>query len=118
MEGSTGKLNGVFTVRFGEVYITMEVVEHTPCKKIVWQVIDCNKPWLKDTKEWNGTRISFEISKKDSKTQIVFTHLGLVEVLECFDVCSNAWSGYIQQSLFSLIAHGNGKPAPMKKAGK
>jgi hypothetical protein len=81
-------------------------------------VTDCNKPWLKNKKEWKDTRISFEISEKDNKTQISFTHLGLVPEIECFEVCSNAWSEYIQQSLLSLITTGKGKPSKKENKAK
>ena len=116
MEGSTAKLNDVFTVRFGDVYITSKVVELVPNEKIVWQVLDCNKPWLKNTKEWNGTKMSWEIARKDDKTLIRLTHIGLVSEVECYDVCSNAWNEYLQGSLLKLISTGNGKPTLMKKA--
>jgi len=116
LEGSSQKLHDVFTVRFGETYVTVKIVELIPGRKIVWHVTDCNKPWLKDKKEWKDTKISFEISEKDSKTQINFTHLGLVPEIECFEVCSNAWGQYIQKSLLSLI--GTGKGQPNKKEDK
>jgi len=102
-EGSTGKPGDVFTVRFGDVYITSKVVEFISGKKIVWLVLDCNKPWLKNKKEWNGTKMSWEISEKDNKTQIHFTHVGLVSEVECYGVCSNAWGQYINGSLFKLF---------------
>ena len=108
-EGHSQKLNDIFTVRFGETFVTAKIVELIPGGKIVWHVIDCNKPWLKDKKEWKDTKISFEISEKDNKTQISFTHLGLVPGIECYGVCSNAWSQYIQQSLLSLITTGKGQ---------
>ena len=114
-EGSTEKLNDIFTVRFGEVYITSEITELVPAKKIVWHVMDCNKPWLKNTKEWNGTDMIWEISKKGEQTQLHFRHLGLVPEVECYDVCSNAWSEYLQQSLLPLITKGKGKPTTVKK---
>ena len=114
-EGSTEKLNDIFTVRFGEVYITSEITAHLPAKKIVWHVMDCNKPWLKNTKEWNGTDMIWEISKKGEQTQLHFRHLGLVPEVECYDVCSNAWSEYLQQSLLPLITKGKGKPTTVKK---
>ena len=110
LEGSSQKLNDEFTVRFGETFVTVKIVELIPDRKIVWHVIDCNKPWLKDKKEWKDTKNSFEIFKNDNKTQINFTHLGLVPEIECFEVCSNAWSQYIQQSLWRLLITGKGQP--------
>jgi hypothetical protein len=110
-EGHVEKLNDIFTVRFGDVYITSEIVEFIPGKKTVWHVMDCNKPWLKNTKEWNDTKMSWEISEKNKKTEIRFNHLGLVPEIECFDACSNAWSEYIQGSLFKLLTEGKGKPS-------
>ena len=113
LEGSSQKLDDEFTVRFGETFVTVKIVELIPGRKILWHVIDCNKPWLKDKKEWKDTKISFEISSKDNKTQIGFTHLGLVPGIECFEVCSNAWSQYIRQSLLSLVNTGKGQPNPL-----
>ena len=51
LEGSSQKLNDEFTVRFGETFITIKIVELIPDKKILWHVIDCYKHWLKDKKE-------------------------------------------------------------------
>jgi hypothetical protein len=118
MEGGLQKLNDIFTVRFGEVYITMKVTELVSGKKIVWYVTDCNKPWLKDKKEWKGTQLIWEISDKDNNTQILFTHKGLVPEVECYGVCSNAWNEYVKQSLWSLITKGSGKPTKIKKTVK
>ena len=56
------------------------------------------------------TIIIFEITEKNNKTQIGFTHLGLVPDYECFDACSNAWSHYIGESLLNLITTGKGQP--------
>jgi hypothetical protein len=39
-----------------------------------------------------------------------------VPTYECFDVCSNAWAFFINDSLRSLIATGEGHP--MAKADK
>ena len=109
-EGSLKKLNDVFTVHFGKVYITIKVTELVPDKKIIWYVTDCNKPWLKNKKEWNDTQLQWELSEKDGKTQINFTHVGLVPEVECFGVCSNAWDEYLHESLVNLIQSGKGKP--------
>ncbi len=118
MEGSLQKPDDIFTVRFGEVYITLKVTEAVPDKKIVWLVIDCNKPWLKNKKEWNDTELIWEVSNKDNNTQILFTHKGLVPDVECYGVCSNAWGEYLKQSLWSLITNGEGRPTKIKKTAK
>ena len=115
MTGSTHAIGDKFTVRFGEVYITSEVVELVPEQKITWLVKDCNKPWLKNTKEWNGTKMNWEITADENQTHIHFTHIGLAPEIECFEVCSTAWGDYLQKSLLGLITTGKGKPT---KAGK
>ncbi|MCW3125819.1 MAG: hypothetical protein JWO03_1477 [Bacteroidetes bacterium] len=111
VEGSTEKLNDIFTVHFGETFITSKVTELIPGQKIVWHVTDCNKHWLKNKKEWVGTTMTWEISQKDSKTQIHFTHEGLVPTLECYGGCSNAWDEYIKDSLYKLLTEGVGMPS-------
>ncbi len=116
IEGSTDKLNDEFTYRYEDVhYCQMKLIEVIPNKKVVWLVKYNYFNFTKDKSEWTGTKISFEISEKDKKTQIRFAHLGLVREFECFELCSNAWSQYIQQSLLSLIATGKGQPNPLNK---
>jgi hypothetical protein len=111
VEGHSQKLNDEFTVHFGETFMTIRVVETIPGQKIVWLVIDCYKHWIKNNKtEWTGTKICFEITEKENKTQVQFIHVGLIPGLECYDGCSSAWSAYIQQSLFGLISAGKGQP--------
>ena len=118
-EGSTQELNDEFTVRFGETFITMRIAEMIPERKVVWLVTDCYKHWLKNNKtEWTGTKISFDISEKDYKTQILFTHFGLIPTLECFYGCANAWSEYLHQSLPGLITKNKGKPTPKESRKK
>jgi hypothetical protein len=52
--------------------------------------------FTKDKSEWTGTKMSFEIAEKDNKTEIRFTHRGLVPEFECYDICNNTWTQYIQ----------------------
>ena len=73
-------------------------------------MVDNYFSFTKDQSEWKDTRIVFEIAEKDNQTQVHFKHLGLVAEHECFDICKNAWTGYIQNSLRSLINTGKGQP--------
>jgi len=113
LEGGTEKLGDEFTVTFGKVHAsTQKLVEVVPNKKVVWLVTASNLNFIQDKQEWNNTKISFEITQKNDKTQVRFTHHGLIPEIECFDACSNAWSDYIQGSLRSLINTGKGAPTP------
>jgi hypothetical protein len=71
-------------------------------------VLDGYLNFVEDKTEWTGTDITFEIDKKGDKTEVRFTHVGLVPGYECFDDCSNAWGSYINGSLRSLITTGKG----------
>ena len=111
IEGSTDKLGDVFTYRYEDVhYSKQKITEFIPGKKVVWHVLDSNFNFTKDKTEWKGTNITFDISKKGNKTEVRFTHVGLVPEYECFNVCSNAWGSYIKGSLRNLITTGKGQP--------
>jgi uncharacterized protein YndB with AHSA1/START domain len=111
IEGNTTKLNDVFVFEVKDVHrSTQKLTEVIPGKKIVWDVIDSHMSFLKDKKEWTGTKVIFDISKKGDKTQLVFTHEGLAPGVECYDACSPAWTQYIQHSLFNLVTTGKGDP--------
>ena len=73
--------------------------------------------FTQDKTEWKNTKVVFEISTRGNKTEIRFTHEGLVPAYECFDVCSNAWSSYVNDSLRNLIATGKGGPTPKEPMG-
>ena len=110
IEGSTNKLNDEFTYRMKEFHFSKQkIVEFIPDKKVVWVVTESNLNFIKDKSEWTGTSIIFEITEQDNKTQLHFTHAGLVAAFECYDACSNGWQQLIQQSLFSFITTGKGK---------
>ncbi|MBC7399706.1 MAG: SRPBCC domain-containing protein [Mucilaginibacter sp.] len=111
LEGGTEKLNDEFSVRFGDVhYSKQKLIEVIPGKKVVWLITDSKLTFVKDQTEWTGTKIVFDIIKKDGKTQVTFTQHGLVPAFECYGGCSGAWTDYIQNSLYGLITTGKGKP--------
>lgn len=116
IEGSTDKLSDEFTYRYEDVhYSKQKITEFIPDKKVVWHVLDGYLNFTKDKTEWKGTDITFDISKKGDKTEVRFTHVGLVPESECYDACSNAWGSYINGSLRSLITSGKGHPNPKEK---
>src|ERR1700733_15023144 len=118
IEGSTDKLNEEFEYHYEDVhYCKMKLIELVPNKKAVWLVVDNYFNFTKDKSEWKGTKITFEVSEKDNKTEIRFTHLGLVPEYECFDICSNAWGSYMNGSLRALITTGKGQPNPKENRG-
>ena len=111
IEGSTENLNDEFTYHYKDVHICkMKLIEVIPNEKVVWLVLDNYFKFTEDKSEWNGNKIIFEITEKDNTTQLQFTQLGLVPEYECFEICRDAWTNYIQNSLRSLITTGKGKP--------
>jgi hypothetical protein len=116
IEGTIDKLGAEFTYHYEDVHrCKMKITEFVPGKKVVWLVLDNYFNFTEDKTEWKSTRVIFEVSEKDAKTQLRFTHEGLVPEYECFNVCSNAWGSYINGSLRSLIETGKGRPNQKEK---
>ena len=110
IEGSTNKLGDEFTYRYTpHHYSKQKITEFIPGKKIVLRVEDSSINFVKDKSEWKGTEITFEIAKKGDKTEVRFTHVGLVPEVECYGACSNAWGSYVKSSLRGLISKGKGQ---------
>jgi hypothetical protein len=116
IEGSTGKLGDEFIYHYQDVHTCrIKLVELVPSQRVAWLVVDNYFNFIEDKSEWKGTKIIFEVSRNGDKTEIRFTHEGLVPEYECFNVCSNAWGAYINGSLPSLIATGKGNPNKKEK---
>ncbi len=113
IEGNTDKLNDTFFYHYKEVHFCkMKLIEMIPGKKLVYQVIANEFNFTKDKAEWVNTKLVFDISNEGKQTKIVFTHDGLVPAYECYNICHDAWTGFIQKSLKNYINTGKGEPNP------
>lgn len=111
IEGNTDKLNDVFDYHYEDVHrCKMKLIEVIPDERIVWLVLENYFNFTEDKTEWTGTKIIFDIFQQDGKTGIRMTHLGLVPQYECYNICRDSWTNYIQNSLRNLITTGKGQP--------
>jgi anti-sigma regulatory factor (Ser/Thr protein kinase) len=109
-DGSSNKLNDEFSYRMEDIHFSKQkVVDLVPHEKIVWLVTESKLNFIDHKNEWTGTTIVFEISRVDSKTQVCFTHKGLLPQNECYEACSNGWTMLVKESLQRLITTGMGK---------
>jgi uncharacterized protein YndB with AHSA1/START domain len=112
IDGDNHAVGDEFSYRVpGVHFCKMRVTELVAGERVVWQVVDNHMGFIEDQSEWKGTEIRFELSAKDGATEVRFTHDGLVPSYQCFDVCRNAWTFYVGDSLRSLAATGQGKPS-------
>jgi hypothetical protein len=105
IEGDTNAQGDEFTYRYQDIHFCR-------LKRVVWLVLENHFNFTADDTEWTGTKVTFEITANEDKTEIHFTHFGLFPEYECYGVCSNAWGSYINGSLRSLITTGRGRPQP------
>ncbi len=113
INGDTARLGDQFTYHVPDVHwCQMKITEFVPGKKVVWQVLDSYLNYTKAKTEWNDTQISFEIIQKDGKTEVRFTHFGLIPADECYNDCSDAWGMLVNGNLRQLISTGKAQPSP------
>jgi hypothetical protein len=98
IEGESNHVNDEFSFRAGDGahYSNQKLTELVTDKKIAWLVTESNLSFLKNTNEWAGTKIGFDIEEEGGKTKITFSHDGLVPQIECYGGCSGAWTQYLQ----------------------
>ncbi len=104
-EGQTEKLNDEFSFLAGDGahYSKQKLIEVIPNKRIVWLIIDGSLSFVEKKGEWIGTKVIFDISEKDGKTELVFTHQGLTPEIECYESCAPAWTQYLHEKLLPII---------------
>jgi uncharacterized protein YndB with AHSA1/START domain len=113
IEGGTYEVGDEFIYAVPDIHwCKIRVTDVDSPSRISWLVLDS---WLTFTEvkdEWTGTTITFDVFEQDGLTSIRFTHEGLTPEFECYELCSNAWTGYLAGSLRHLIVAGIGSPNP------
>lgn len=95
---------GELTFTFGGTTAIMRVDEADRPSTVRWTTMVCEP-----LPDWVGSTLNFTISADGSGGSVLhFRHAGL-RVLECFDMCSNAWTGYLR-SLADYVESGTGTP--------
>ena len=113
IEGETDKPGAEFTYKVpGAHRSRQKITEFIPNKRIVWRVTDASLNYVKDESEWKDTEMWFEIAKKGDKTELRFSHKGLVPAFECYDGCSSAWGILVNGNLRNLIKTGEVQQSP------
>lgn len=104
----TGNFEEFTIYHVGAHFSKQKLIELIPDKKIVWHITESTLHWLEKNKhEWKNTKLMFEIIDKEYKTELRFTHEGLVPQLECYTRCAGeGWSLVINGRLFKFITEG------------
>jgi hypothetical protein len=113
IEGTTDRQGAEFTYSVPGIHFSKQrITELVANEKIVWHVVDATLSFVENKTEWKGSDIVFDISRKEDKTEVRFTHQGLVPAHECYNDCSNAWGLLINGNLKNLIVTGEHQPSP------
>ena len=111
--GRTDALGEEFGYVVSDVhYSTFRITELEAPSRVAWLVLDSRLTFIEDEQEWDGTTVTFDVAEHDGRTQVTFTHVGLVPEQECYDVCNDAWSSYVLGNLRRLIETGSKDAAP------
>jgi uncharacterized protein YndB with AHSA1/START domain len=83
-----------------------EVRDLVPGELVVW-----NSPKGQGANEWEGTEITFRISRDEQQTYIRFRHSGWEKNSDFHALCSMKWATFML-SLKDLVEQGKGRPSP------
>ena len=101
-----GRIEFVFRSESGDLKgsVVMEVREPDERGKVRWRCID-------GPAEWIGTDITFELSRQDEQTILLFGHRNWREAVEFTYHCSTKWATFLL-SLRDYVETGTGRPSP------
>jgi hypothetical protein len=103
--GEKLKLNSEFILKISESHFSKnKVIEFVSYKIFVWITTESERSIYNF--DWSVTKMIFELSAKDDKSIIKFTHQGLVPGKECYESCELGWNTVIKDYLFNYITYG------------
>jgi hypothetical protein len=86
--------------------LLIHVDEATRPTTVRWTVTECT--FMED---WVGTHPTFTITPiNNGSCELNFEHRGLIDQLECKDMCSRSWDHFVGTSLRELAESGTGAP--------
>ncbi|MGQ2907425.1 MAG: SRPBCC family protein [Aliihoeflea sp.] len=119
IEGHADVLGQDWTYRYKDLHVSRQrTAELVPGRRIVWEIVEARMSFLRDVSEWKGTKLAFDLTPQGEGTEIRFAHVGLVPDVECFDICTDAWTGLIHGSLRDRIETGIGHPDNIEQASR
>lgn len=115
---TTGSSDGsepgsILTTRFGDTYNHIRVSHLLPGKKVIWEILEHHhaNEALTRQDEWTGTRILWILTDVGGgRTRLDFAHEGLIDTMECWDICEAGWDFFLLESLKPYLEEGTGQP--------
>lgn len=86
-----------FSAGGGMHFTKQKLTELIPSQKVVWEVIESRLTFLNNPKEWEHTKLIFDITPMDNEAKVTFTHEGLKPQIECYNQCSLGWTQYLKK---------------------
>lgn len=101
-----GKIEFTFRNPAGDIIgkMVMEVTGLDAGKSVQWRCVDGPPDWI-------GTRFTFELSRQDDQTILIFGHRNWAEASESMAHCSMKWAVFLL-SLKDYVQTGKGRPSP------
>jgi hypothetical protein len=109
--GAAAKKGDQYMIAFGATRKTFEIAEAVPNQRVVWLCLKAyiDMDALKKKDEWVGTRLIWTIAGAEKGTTLTFSHEGLNQSFECYNVCEAGWDYFIA-SLQAYLTTGSGTP--------
>lgn len=111
--GDASRHDTVFTTRFGETHNHIKIAHLVPDREVDWHVLEQYhaSEELRHHDEWTGTKIIWRLVPMEAeKTRLDFTHEGLIESMECWNICEAGWNFFLLESLKPYLETGQGQP--------